>query len=129
MNTRRSPLVLVVDDYPDAREMYADLLSTSGYEVAECEDGLSALQKAYELRPDVILMDLSLPRLHGGEVTRRLKQDDRTKHIPVLVLSGFSDSDFTPSNRPPCDGFLSKPCMPNELLQAVEKMLAPQAQL
>ncbi len=125
MSSRPLPLVLLVDDYADAREMYAELLQASGYDVAECGDGVAALQKAFDLVPDVILMDLSLPRLDGGEVTRRLKNDVRTAHIPVVALSGYSVNDFAPHERPPCDAFLAKPCMPDALLDAVQRALGP----
>lgn len=82
------PLVLVVDDYDDSREMYAELLKSSGFRVAEARDGRQSLQKAQELLPDLVLMDLTLPGIDGWEATRQLKLDPRTRNIPVVALSG-----------------------------------------
>ncbi|HLM46046.1 MAG TPA: response regulator, partial [Myxococcaceae bacterium] len=73
-----APLVLIVDDYQDAREMYAEYLEFSGFRVAEARNGAEAVEKAFALRPSVILMDLSLPVMDGWEATRRLKADART---------------------------------------------------
>ena len=81
-----SPLVLVVEDYQDAREMYAAYLQFSGYRVAEATNGLEALEQAAELMPDIILMDLALPKMDGWEATRRLKLDEKTRHIPIVAL-------------------------------------------
>jgi CheY-like chemotaxis protein len=69
------PRVLLVDDYPDAREMYTEYLEFSGYEVIGAGNGLEALQRAVDASPDIILMDLSLPVMDGWEATRRLKAD------------------------------------------------------
>jgi CheY-like chemotaxis protein len=74
-----NPLVLVVEDYQDAREMYVAYLQFSGFRVAEAANGLEALEKTRELLPDIILMDLALPKMDGWEATRRLKADERTR--------------------------------------------------
>jgi CheY-like chemotaxis protein len=72
---RDRQLVLVVEDYQDAREMYAAYLQFSGFDVAEASNGLEAVEKTTELLPDIVLMDLALPRMDGWEATRRLKAD------------------------------------------------------
>ena len=82
--------VLLVDDYPDAREMYTEYLEYSGYEVVEAANGVEALQRAIDTAPDIILMDLSLPVMDGWEATRRLKADTRTASIPVVALTGHA---------------------------------------
>src|SRR4029078_8904197 len=82
------PLVLVVEDYQDAREMYCAYLQFSGYRVAEATNGIEAIEKALELMPDIILMDLALPKMDGWEATRRLKSDERTRHIPIGGATG-----------------------------------------
>ena len=69
------PLILVVDDFDDGREMYAAYLQFSGYGVAEAANGIEAVEKTQELLPDIVLMDLALPRMDGWEATRRLKAD------------------------------------------------------
>jgi len=83
----REPLVLVVDDMPDARRICTEYLEYRHFRVETAEDGLEALVKAHELRPDLILMDLSMPRLDGCEATRMLKSDARTARIPVIAVT------------------------------------------
>jgi CheY-like chemotaxis protein len=119
------PLVLVVDDYQDAREMYAEYLEFSGFRVAEATNGAEALDKAFELRPDIILMDLSLPVIDGWEATRRLKGDDRTRAIPVVALTGHSLNDQPGGVASVgCDSFVIKPCLPDALVEEVKRVLA-----
>jgi CheY-like chemotaxis protein len=117
--------VLVVDDFQDNREMFAEFLSISGFRVAEAATGPEALTRTFELMPDVILMDLSLPELDGWEVTRRLKSDARTRHIPVVALTGHALADHSREAKDAgCDGFLTKPCLPEALVVEVERVLA-----
>jgi len=87
---RHGPLVLVVDDLPDVRAICSEYLSFRGVEVAAAEDGLAGLARAFELHPDVILMDLSMPGLGGLEATGRLKRDRRTRDIPVIALTAHA---------------------------------------
>jgi two-component system cell cycle response regulator DivK len=118
------PVVLLVDDYPDAREMYAEYLEFSGFEVVEAGNGLEALERALDRTPDVILMDLSLPVMDGWEATRRLKADDRTKHIPVLAVTGHALTGISEdAKRAGCDGFITKPCLPEDLTVEIRKVL------
>jgi len=124
MTTTPKPLVLVVDDYQDAREMYAEYLSFSGFRVEEASTGAEAIEKAFALRPDVILMDLSLPGMDGWTATRRLKNDDRTKGIPVVALTGHALAGASEGARQAgCDAFVTKPCLPDELVVEVRRML------
>jgi len=118
-------LVLVVDDYQDARDLYAAYFVLSGFRVAEASNGAEAVEKALELAPDVILMDLQLPGIDGWEATRRLKANRQTKHIPVVALTshalvGFSDS----AKKAGCDAFVTKPCLPDRLVDEVRRVLA-----
>jgi CheY-like chemotaxis protein len=118
-------LVLVVEDYQDAREMYAAYLQFSGYRVAEATNGVEAVQKAFELMPDIILMDLALPKMDGWEATRRLKSDERTKHIPIVALTGHALAGHAEgARRAGCDSFVTKPCLPDALVAEIQKMLA-----
>ena len=124
MTHEHQPLVLVVDDYQDAREMYAEYLSFSGFRVVEASTGTEAVEKALELRPDVILMDLSLPGMDGWAATRQLKNDDRTKFIPVVALTGHALAGASEGARlAGCDAFVTKPCLPDELVIEVRRML------
>jgi CheY-like chemotaxis protein len=119
------PLVLVVDDYQDAREMYVEFLEFSGFRVAEASNGAEALEKAFALLPDVILMDLSLPIMDGWEATRRLKADERTKAIPVVALTGHAlAGEAGGEQEVKCDAFVIKPCLPETLVAEVKKVLA-----
>src|SRR5438309_6787730 len=79
----KAPLILVVDDFADNREMYSQFLSFSGYRVAEAQNGHEALEKAFQLAPDLIVMDLSLPGLDGWEATRRreVHQDRKSTRL------------------------------------------------
>jgi two-component system cell cycle response regulator DivK len=122
--TRAQPLVLVVEDYPDAREMYAAYLQFSGFEVAEATNGLEAVEMAETLMPDIILMDLALPRMDGWEATRRLKGNDRTRHIPVVALTGHALAGHAEGARQAgCDAFVTKPCLPDALVAEIKRLL------
>ena len=119
-----SPLVLVVDDFQDNREMFAEFLSLSGFRVAEASTGREAIDRGFELLPDVILMDLSLPELDGWEATRQLKNDPRTRHIPIVALTGHALADHSREAREAgCDAFLTKPCLPEVLVVEIRRML------
>jgi two-component system cell cycle response regulator DivK len=118
-------LVLVVEDYQDAREMYVAYLQFSGYRVAEATNGLEAIERTLELMPDIILMDLALPKMDGWEATRRLKSDDRTKHIPIVALTGHALAGHAEGARQAgCDSFVTKPCLPDALVSEIQRMLA-----
>jgi CheY-like chemotaxis protein len=125
MTTAKSdrPRVLLVDDYPDAREMYSEYLQFSGFDVAEATNGVEALERAAETSPDIILMDLSLPLMDGWEATRRLKADARTADIPVVALTGHALAGHSREAKDAgCDAFLTKPCLPDELVAALRRL-------
>jgi class 3 adenylate cyclase len=84
-------LVLIVDDEEANRTLLRDPLETHGYEIIEAENGEQALQKAEQRPPDVILLDVMMPRMDGFEVCRRLKKDPRTVHIPILIVTALSE--------------------------------------
>jgi len=123
--TDAKPLVLVVEDYQDAREMYAAYLQFSGYRVAEATNGVEAIEQAHELMPDIILMDLALPKMDGWEATRRLKSDDRTRNIPIVALTGHALAGHAEGARQAgCDSFVTKPCLPDALVAEIKRMLS-----
>ena len=116
--------VLLVDDYPDAREMYSEYLKFSGFDVVEAANGVEALQRALDHSPDIILMDLSLPVMDGWEATRRLKADRRTARIPVVALTGHALAGISEgARRAGCDAFVTKPCLPEDLVKEIRKVL------
>lgn len=116
--------ILVVDDYDDVREMYAEYLEHMGYEVQTARNGQEALDAARESPPDVILMDLSLPVLSGWDATQRLKTDAATRDIPVMALTGHV---FAPSaeraREAGCDAFIAKPALPDQVAEQIEALL------
>jgi CheY-like chemotaxis protein len=125
MSTEQGPLILVVDDYEDAREMYAEYLRFCGFRVAEARNGNEALEQAFALMPDLILMDLSLPGMDGWEATRQLKADERTRQIPVVALTGHALAGASDGARKAgCDSFVTKPCLPDDLVVEVRRMLS-----
>ena len=124
MTDQQAPLILVVDDYQDAREMYAEYLQFSGFRVAEARNGNEAVAQAFALKPDLILMDLSLPGMDGWEATRQLKADTSTRHIPIVALTGHALAGASEGARKAgCDSFVTKPCLPDDLVVEVRRML------
>ena len=123
-STRR-PIVLVVDDFADNREMYSEYLSFAGYDVIEARNGLEAIDAAQKRLPDIIIMDLSLPVMDGWEATRRLKADQRTNGIPVVALTGHAMQGHSKgAMEAGCDSFVAKPCLPDQLVAEIRKMLS-----
>jgi CheY-like chemotaxis protein len=118
------PLILVVDDFDDAREMYSDYLVYSGFRVAGASNGAHALDRALALHPDLILMDLSMPGMDGWEATRRLKANPDTQQIPVIALTGHALDSYTErALQAGCDGCLVKPCLPARMVTEVRRLL------
>jgi CheY-like chemotaxis protein len=117
--------VLVVDDYRDAREMYAEYLAYVGFDVIEAGNGVEALQRAADSVPDIIVMDLSLPVMDGWEATRRLKANKETEDIPVVALTGHVLAGTSEGARNAgCDAFVTKPCLPEDLVKEIRKVLS-----
>jgi len=126
--SKEGPLILLVDDFQDNREMYAEYLVHSGFRVAEAGSGHEAIEKAVKSLPDLIVMDLALPGMDGWEATRHLKGDQRTRKIPVVALSGNALSGhLRRAKEVGCDGFLAKPCLPRTLLTEIQRMLVEHA--
>lgn len=117
MRRERKPLVLLVEDYDDAREMYRDYLDFAGFEVDTARDGVEAITKARAVRPDVVLMDLSLPGIDGWEATRRLRADPQTADLVIVALSAHAlAAEGERARAAGCDGFIAKPCVPSDLV-------------
>jgi two-component system cell cycle response regulator DivK len=106
--------------------MYRDYLTFSGFDVDTADNGVEAIEKARRLAPDLILMDLSLPVLDGWEATRRLKADAETAWIKVIALSAHAmAAEERLAAQAGCDGFIAKPCLPQELADEVARLLSP----
>ena len=123
------PLVLLVEDFDDAREMYADYLEFSGLRVASAADAVRGLQLADELQPSIVLMDAALPGLSGWDAIAELKANPRTRHIPVLMLTGHVLGDARKrALAAGADGFIAKPCLPDELTRHIMTTLQKEHQ-
>jgi two-component system cell cycle response regulator DivK len=120
-----APVVLLVEDDRDGRRMYADWLTDAGFRVDQAHNGLQALERAFDSRPTVVVTDLNIPGIDGFELTRRLKQDARTRDIPVLAVTGYAAfaSDPERARRAGCDAVLSKPCSPEDLEAAIRGLI------
>jgi CheY-like chemotaxis protein len=116
--------VLIVDDIEDIREMYAMFLRDQGFDVTTAPDGQTALAFAQQEPPDIILLDLTMSRMHGLEVTRSLKTDERTRWIPVLIVTA-SDSRalLNAALAAGASGYCIRPCVPEALVQEVTRLL------
>src|SRR6476620_2556231 len=120
---RERRLVLRVDDCQDTRELYAEYLELSGFDVKEAENGIVAIDEAIRVRPDVIVMDMSLPKLDGREAARQLRADERTRSIPLVMISGY-DLESLPKNDGLWDHYLGKPCPPDKLVSVIGRLVA-----
>ena len=121
---RRSGLVLIVDDSLYTREMYTDYLTYRGLGVVSAAEAESGLALAHALKPDVIVMDLAMPGLNGITATHRLKQDPRTRRIPIIVLTGYAFRAIEHGAlEAGADAFLTKPCLPEDLDSKIRELL------
>jgi two-component system, cell cycle response regulator DivK len=115
--------ILIVEDVELNRDLLVQLLEDE-YRLVLAADGHAAIQKAEEAKPDLILMDLSLPRMDGWEATRRLKADSNLSKIPVIVLSAHAmRGDEERARSCGCDDFLTKPIDESLLFQKLERHL------
>ncbi len=89
----KTPLILIVDDVPENLRVLGSMLNTEGYEISFASGGEKALEITQKVTPDLILLDIMMPDMDGYEVARRLKQEERTKDIPIIYLTGKADTD------------------------------------
>ena len=116
--------ILIVDDNQDSRELVVKVLKTRGYETIEAVDGGEALEKAAAERPDLILMDRSIPKIDGYEVTRRLKGQQEFKHIPIVALTAHAmRGDREKALEAGCEGYISKPINVRKLPEQIAAYL------
>jgi CheY-like chemotaxis protein len=110
------PLVLLADDYADACEMYAEFLRTRGFGVVTAADGLEAIEAARTHQPDVILLDLRMPRMSGGEALAALKADPAFAGVPIVALTAHAMREERESALAAgFDAFIAKPIVPSDL--------------
>jgi len=117
--------ILLVDDYPDALDMWGLYLRSLGYEVTTASDGRSAIDAALAQRPDVIIMDLELPVMSGFDAARQLRSDPRTAEVPLIAATGYSHAkQLDQAREAGFDAIVVKPCEPSTLAGEIERLLA-----
>jgi two-component system cell cycle response regulator DivK len=122
--THERELVLIVEDYDETREMYAEFLEFAGFRVAEAGTGDFALETVHKRHPSLVVMDLSLPDMSGCEAASRIRQDARTMDIPIIALTAYSRHEAADvALRAGCDVFLEKPLAPNDLADQINSLL------
>ena len=123
--TRKRVTALIIDHDADTRELYTQYLSRSGVNTVEAQDGMRGFAKATSIVPDVIATDLMLPGMNGAELCRSLKGAERTRQIPVILVTGSGrESEVDEAKRAGCISVLTKPCLPDELLTEIRRVLA-----
>ena len=116
--------ILVVEDQEDNRRILRDLLTSSGYQLLEAEDGQQALAVAERQRPDLILMDVQIPVIDGYEVTRRIKSDPALRDIPIIVVTSYALSgDESRARAAGCNAYVSKPYSARQLLAKIREFI------
>ena len=118
------PTILIAEDSADSREMMQLLLETRGYQVIAADDGMDALEVALSSRPDLLLLDLELPKLDGLSVTRSLRLDPKFKDVPIIILSGHDPSRFRQEALDAgCNDYLLKPINFDLLHELLDRMI------
>ena len=116
-------LILLVEDDAETRLAYRTLLEHAGWSVHEACDGWQALRIVNGALPRVVVMDISIPGIDGWEMVRRLKLDERTRDVPVLLVTGHAlDEDLQRARDLGCAGYLSKPVPPSRFVEEVERL-------
>ena len=116
--------IMVVEDFEDNRFMMRRLLEMSGYRVVEAENGEEAVERAQSERPDLILMDISLPLLDGLSATRRIRSHTELSRVPVVAVSAHDTADFhAEALAAGCNEYLTKPIDFDELEQLLDRFL------
>jgi two-component system cell cycle response regulator DivK len=112
--------ILVADDEPDNRAIMAAALTASGYKVCQAADGEEAVAAALRELPDLILLDMAMPRVSGWEAVRRIKAMPQTRHIPVFAFTAYAlAGDELKAKEAGCDGYVSKPCVPKDVIEKI----------
>jgi two-component system cell cycle response regulator DivK len=116
--------ILVIEDTEDNRRILRDLLTNAGFDLIEAVDGEKGVATALDVKPDLILMDIQLPIIDGYEVTRRIKANPATQHIPIIAVTSYAMSgDEAKARAAGCDGYIAKPFSPRQILATVRSFL------
>jgi two-component system, cell cycle response regulator DivK len=123
------PTILLADDHEDNRVALLTILERRGYRALGAGNGQEAVDLALEHVPDLVLMDLAMPVLNGMAAMKRIKEDPRTAHVPVVALTAMALSvDEEKLRAEGFAGLLIKPCMPPQLIAEVERRVGPGAE-
>jgi len=125
--TEIAPTVLVVDDSRTIRSLFNELLKDDfGLNVMLAKDGLDAIEKVQAQCPDLIIMDIVMPRMNGYELCRKLRDDPNTKGVPIIMLSS-KDQEFDRywGLKQGADAYITRPCRREELVTTIRKLLEP----
>ena len=126
MDGQKTKTVLLVEDNEDNLVVYRTILEHVGFKVLEARDGEEGVNRAKEHLPDLILMDISIPKIDDWEATQRLKADGNTKAIPIIALTAHAlEEDRQKALQAGCDGYLAKPVEPRRVVQEVERFVGP----
>ena len=118
------PLVLVVDDHDDTRELYVQSLVALGFDAISAADSEQAYRRAWDFHPDIVVTDLTLRGRDGWQLLRDLKREARTREIPVILLTGHGEPSLRArAEQEGCAGFFVKPCLPDELATELRHVL------
>ncbi len=121
---QKAPLVLLVEDDPQAREGYAEFLEIGGFEVAQCESAEEGYSRSLELVPDVVVTDIALPGRDGFTLAMDLRVESRTRGIPVVAMTAYWASDVHErADRAGMTAILMKPCQPDHLIAELHRVL------
>ena len=116
--------ILVADDDLDNRTIATETLRAAGYEVCTATDGVEAVASALKEKPDLILVDLSMPKMDGWETVKRLKTAPETSNIPVIAFTAHAmQGDEQKARDAGCDGFLTKPCPPKKIIEKIKEWI------
>ncbi len=119
-------LIMHVEDNEYNRKIVRDLLSKNHYEVVEAQNGAAALDALTRQRPDLILMDVQLPKLSGLEVTRMIRANPELAQIPIIAITSFALSgDDRLTFAAGCNGYIAKPFRPRDLLEMIRRFIGP----
>ena len=121
-----SQTILVIEDQEDNRRILRDLLTSSGFTVIEAVTGPQGVEKAIQIQPDLILMDIQLPGVDGYEATRRIREQSSLQTTPIIAVTSYALSgDDVKAYAAGCNGYVTKPFSPRQLVAKVREFLVP----
>jgi CheY-like chemotaxis protein len=125
INNREGQLILCIEDESEMIDLIKIILSRRGYHIEGANGGQEGIQKVRELLPDLVLLDLMMPDMGGWEVYQQMKADEKTRHIPVIIVTAKAQSidKVLGLQIAKVDDYLAKPFSPSELVESVEKIL------